>query len=307
MSTTGFLLKGPAGKSLEVADRIVAGRNPDCDIVLVEGHPSRRHAQITVKDGAAWLEDLGSANGTFVNDRQITAPVQLRAGDRLRFDAEQWEFAVNAPAALDSATVLRAVPPVDNRTVIAKPVSPPTPAKAPGSWADPDLKDGQGTKLFDPKDLQKMLQAGAPGQGAAAAALDAPYLSVKSGRLAGQNLKLKPSQSTNVWDIGSDPGKDIVIGDDGVSGFHAKIVNDGSRWKLVDQMSANGTFVNGAKSNISYLASGDRIRFGPIDCVFQLPAGSTPPRPGKRPPWVMAAVSFVVTAVALAAVWWWLL
>jgi pSer/pThr/pTyr-binding forkhead associated (FHA) protein len=307
MSTTGFLLKGPGGKSLEVVDRIVAGRNPDCDIVLVEGHPSRRHAQITVKDGAAWLEDLGSANGTFVNDQQITAPVQLRAGDRLRFDAEQWEFTVSTPAVLDSATVLRAVPPVDNRTVIAKPAKPATPAKAPGAWADPDLKDGQGTKLFDPKELQKMLQAGTPAQAATATALDAPYLIVKSGRLAGQNLKLKPSQSTNVWDIGSDPGKDIVISDDGVSGFHAKIVNDGNRWKLIDQMSANGTFVNGAKSNISYLASGDRIRFGPIDCVFHLPAGSTHVRRGNRSPWMIGAVSFLVTGAALAAVWWWLM
>ncbi len=290
---TGFMLKGPGGKSVELTHRTVAGRNPDCDIVLVEGHPSRRHAQIIARDGGAWLEDLGSANGTFVNDHKIKAPVQLSHGDRIRFDAEVWEF--TAPAML-AATVVRS-PAALAETVIAKSVQMP---KAPGSWADPELKDGQGTKLFAPKDLQNMLQG--PGSGALET-IDAPHLRVVSGRLAGATLKLKANLATNVWDIGSDPGKDIVLPDDGVSGFHAKIVNEASRWKLIDQMSANGTFVNGAKSNISYLASGDRVRFGPIDCVFQLPARANQPATARnKRAWIIAAIAFVLTAAVLAIV-----
>lgn len=300
MSTTRFVLKGPSGRSVEVTDRIVAGRNADCDIVLVEGHPSRRHAQITIKDDSAWLEDLGSANGTFVNDRQITAPVQLRAGDRIRFDAERWELAITTPATLDAQTVVRAIPAADHATIIPKAA---IASKAPGSWADPDQKDGQGTKLFDAKDLQKMLQEGAP-PAAMTGAIDSPYLSVKSGLLNGENLKLKPSQTSSVWQIGSDSGKDIVIGDDGVSGFHATIKNEGNRWKLTDQMSANGTFVNGAKISVHFLTAGDRIRFGPIDCVFQLPSYGKQSGPGKRPAWIIAVVSFAITCLALAALWW---
>jgi pSer/pThr/pTyr-binding forkhead associated (FHA) protein len=123
-------------------------------------------------------------------------------------------------------------------------------------------------------------------------AVDAPYLSVQSGLHAGQNLKLKTSTVTNIWDIGSDPDRDIVVDDDGVSAFHAKIVNEGARWKLIDQMSANGTFVNGHKSNISFLASGDRIRLGPIECVFQLPAAADQrPTAAKRPAWTIAVVA----------------
>jgi pSer/pThr/pTyr-binding forkhead associated (FHA) protein len=304
MTTTRFMLKGPSGKTLEVTDKIVAGRSAECDLVLVQGHPSRRHAQLTRRPDSVWIEDLGSANGTFVNDQQITGAVQLRPGDRIRFDAEQWHFSVDTPPDPEAATVLRAAPGNGHQTVIAKSDNAP---KAPGSWADPDAKDGQGTKLFDPKDLQEMLKdspAGAPLGG-----IDAPYLSVKSGLHAGQNLKLKAGSSTNVWDIGSDADKDIVISDDGVSGFHAKIVNEGDRWKLIDQMSANGTFVNGHKSNISYLASGDRIRLGPIDCEFQLPVqAAAGPRPsaGQRSAWTIATASFIVTA-ALLAVWWWVL
>ncbi len=301
MSTSQFILKGPAGKSVEVTDRIVAGRNPDCDVVLVEGHPSRRHAQITVKDNRVWIEDLGSANGTFVNDRKIEAQVELRAGDSIRFDAERWQLAAGAAAPLEAQTVVRTGA-TDHQTVIPKAATAP---RAPGSWADPDQREGQGTKLFDPKDLQKMLQQEERAPGIVVPnSIDAPYLSVKSGSLQGEMLKLKANQASNVWQIGSDADKDILIGDDGVSGFHATIKNEGNRWKLTDQMSANGTFVNGAKISVHFLTSGDRIRFGPIDCVFQLPTASRQSGAAKGRAWLIAAIAFVATLVALGAAWW---
>ncbi len=62
--------------------------------------------------------------------------------------------------------------------------------------------------------------------------------------------------------------------DSGVSALHAKIVNEGERWKVLDQMSANGTFVNGKRANVSYLSSGDRVRFGPVECVFHTDGSS---------------------------------
>jgi pSer/pThr/pTyr-binding forkhead associated (FHA) protein len=299
--STRYILKGPSGKSLEITDTIVAGRNPDSDLVLVEGHPSRRHAQLTNRDGHVWLEDLGSANGTYVNDQAITTSVQLKSGDRIRFDEELWELTVvTPPSDSDAATVLREPRGDGHQTVVARTDDRPKP---PGSWADPDMREGQGTRLFDPKDLQKLRQTNAvePPQ----EDVDAPYLSVKSGRHAGQRLKLRADQQTNVWSIGSDPDQQIVITDDGVSGFHAKIVNEGSRWKLIDQMSANGSFVNDRKSNISYLTSGDRIRFGPVECVFQLPSKSRQGgRSGKLSTWMIALASFVVTAAILAILWW---
>ena len=40
--------------------------------------------------------------------------------------------------------------------------------------------------------------------------------------------------------------------------------------------SANGTFVNGKRSNVSYLSPGDRVRFGPVECIFHARAGASP-------------------------------
>ena len=74
--------------------------------------------------------------------------------------------------------------------------------------------------------------------------------------------------------MGCDADREIVFTDKGVSGRHAKIVNEGTRWKLIDQPAANGTFVNGNRTNMSFLASGDRLRFGPVECIFQLPAAA---------------------------------
>jgi pSer/pThr/pTyr-binding forkhead associated (FHA) protein len=322
-----FLLKGPSGNTIDVIERIVAGRNPDCDVVLTEGHPSRRHAQITVKDGTAWLEDLGSANGTFVNDRQVTEAVELHPGDRIRFHTEEWQFTGGAPNSTDAATVVvrKAPPPpppadpaASNTPAVATPkvaapapVAPPPevrankPAKAPESWADPDRQGGPGTKLFDPQDLKRMLGEAGDAAAAAVAGGDAPMLVVRSGRRAGETVRLETSgTATGAWSIGSDADRDIVIGDDGVSGFHATLRNDGKRWRIADQMSANGTFVNGAKVNAQFLSSGDRIRFGPIECGFQLPAGAAAKSAGKRPAWLIAVLSFVATAIVIGIVWW---
>ena len=52
----------------------------------------RRHALIKYKDKAYWLQDQGSVNGTYVNDKRLSGECQLRHGDRLRFHNAEFEF-----------------------------------------------------------------------------------------------------------------------------------------------------------------------------------------------------------------------
>jgi len=49
------------------------GRGSDCEIQLDDQHASRRHAIIHFRDGGFEIEDLNSSNGTFVNNKQISA------------------------------------------------------------------------------------------------------------------------------------------------------------------------------------------------------------------------------------------
>ncbi len=65
-------------------DAFVLGRHPNCDIVLDEGAVSRQHAKITRNNGHFFVEDLGSRNGTLVNDEEIQDLHQLAPFDELK-------------------------------------------------------------------------------------------------------------------------------------------------------------------------------------------------------------------------------
>ncbi len=60
------------------------GRAPDCELLLDSSGISRRHAELQVGPDEVQLRDLGSVNGTHVNEHRVSAPVTLRDGDLLR-------------------------------------------------------------------------------------------------------------------------------------------------------------------------------------------------------------------------------
>jgi hypothetical protein len=62
---------------------LTIGRAPDNGLVVRDGRASRHHARIDGRRGTLILSDLGSTNGSFVNDRQVESAA-LGAGDRIR-------------------------------------------------------------------------------------------------------------------------------------------------------------------------------------------------------------------------------
>lgn len=54
-----------------VGERVVIGRAQECAVSLLDDCVSRRHAQIVERDGASWIEDLGSQGGTEVNGAKV--------------------------------------------------------------------------------------------------------------------------------------------------------------------------------------------------------------------------------------------
>ncbi|WP_299944096.1 FHA domain-containing protein [uncultured Microbulbifer sp.] len=74
-----------AGKVFAVKAGSVVGRSEECDITFSLSHLSRRHARLEVREGLLFVIDLGSANGTYVNNRRV-AESRVRRGDELRFD-----------------------------------------------------------------------------------------------------------------------------------------------------------------------------------------------------------------------------
>ncbi|HEX2620052.1 MAG TPA: FHA domain-containing protein [Phototrophicaceae bacterium] len=63
---------------------VTIGRSSSNDIYIPEHHVSRQHAVINYRDGIFMLNDLSSANGTFVNDQPVTEAFPLASGDEIR-------------------------------------------------------------------------------------------------------------------------------------------------------------------------------------------------------------------------------
>lgn len=89
---------------------VAIGRQADNTIILSDPQASRHHASISWQAGTYLVQDMGSANGTYVNGQRIAAPTLLRPGDVLRvggtlFDVRQTltggdtgQMPVSAPA-----------------------------------------------------------------------------------------------------------------------------------------------------------------------------------------------------------------
>ena len=72
--------------------RTLLGRDPACDIALDDNLASRNHAAISADSDGYLLIDLGSTNGTFVDDRRIATEQRLNAGDLIRMGGTILKF-----------------------------------------------------------------------------------------------------------------------------------------------------------------------------------------------------------------------
>jgi diguanylate cyclase (GGDEF)-like protein len=80
------------GRRIEVGPRAIEiGRAPTCDIPIDHESVSRRHARVLRKGTAYWVEDLGSTNGTFLNDGRVAAH-DLAQGDQLKIGRTIFKF-----------------------------------------------------------------------------------------------------------------------------------------------------------------------------------------------------------------------
>lgn len=68
------------------------GRHPDSAIPLDNGTVSGKHARIVCESGGFFLEDLGSRNGTFVNEQRVTNRIRLSHADQIRFGQAACRF-----------------------------------------------------------------------------------------------------------------------------------------------------------------------------------------------------------------------
>lgn len=81
-----------AGRMFIVGKEVTLGRASGCDIVLSEDtYVSQLHARVYVSSGETLVEDLGSTNGTYLNNERLSAARRLQRGDVLQVGQTSFE------------------------------------------------------------------------------------------------------------------------------------------------------------------------------------------------------------------------
>jgi type III secretion system (T3SS) inner membrane Yop/YscD-like protein len=91
----------------------VIGRHPDCDIVVDAAGVSRHHAKLVVGDGYAFVEDLGSTNGTLIDGSRITESMHLAPGRKAEVGATTIEVCEVAAADAEAPAEAQQSVPLD--------------------------------------------------------------------------------------------------------------------------------------------------------------------------------------------------
>ena len=80
------------GDELPLQPVTYLGRDPACTIVIQDDAASGRHARLHQENGIWWLEDLGSRNGTMLNDLPLVRQISLTEGDVIGIGTIQFRF-----------------------------------------------------------------------------------------------------------------------------------------------------------------------------------------------------------------------
>ena len=280
--------KDPGGPGIDFDEAILVGREESAvrdgkqlAINLVVSHRmvSGLHARISPDEQGLVVEDLGSRNGTFINDQRLTKPTRARHGDEVRFDNVIFMVSdrqppargekPGTPAANAHGTEVR-----DDADAVGKKGGtrilgqnkglPPNWVGRAGTVKLDSLKPEQADELAKSREQVRLLEK----------QTKEPTLWFLSGPSAGTGVGLRTDGRMNFWNIGSDPERNelaIIINDTAVSGLHAKIVHRNGQWRINDLLASNPVRVNGQVRSPAYLSSTDHILIGRVSCLFLLP------------------------------------
>lgn len=198
------------------------------DVLLTHNTVSRKHAKITIQDGKAYVEDLGSTNGTYVNGAKINAgdKLELADGCELIFGSSTYKY--EAAEAKDDET-----------------------QQEEAAHVEPD-------EQYDLPGLEEIVS-----EETSEEAEQAPTI---AGRLLSKDGAFSFDLMPGVNTIGRRAGANsIVVSDPYCSGRHADLSAEDGEFVLTDVGSSNGTFVNGVKLEPSFsreIVPDDEITLG---------------------------------------------
>lgn len=231
-------------------DELIIGRSPDNPLVVKDEELSREHFKIYRKEGGFWVNDLKSSNGTKLNGEKIDES-PLQEGDVIQVGKTEIHFEL----------------------LIGESKDYPALEASESRQPDAETKDGTASQRLPTKlsssgtDRKKELSS---------------RFRITIARPDGteSHLDFEDRELT----LGRSSSTDIPVKDEAASGRHAKLVPDEDGYRLVDNGSRNGTFVDGERITEKLLVSGDVIHIGKTELRFldrQQPPAVAPQQPSE--------------------------
>lgn len=208
----------------------VIGRGPECDLTIDDAMLSRRHAQIETDGESVRISDLGSANGTYINNLRVQQ-AELRPDDELRFGSRS--FVLVAPTGLFPVGAQVA----DDMTVV------------------PDVNVRESVALESDVLTELVTSRGYP----QASLIEQTGILGKEVQLALEGTSCR---------LGRTEDNDVVIPHASISRLHATLQVVGTCWRIEDANSSNGVFVNRTRTEAATLRDGDLIGLGRLEFRF---------------------------------------
>ena len=106
------------GKKISVSSsKFLIGRGEECHLRPQSSLVSRKHCIILIEENSAAIEDLGSTNGTFVNDEKLEQRRELKTGDRIKVGMLGLEVQLAVGAGAKKKAAIHSVQEAAARTV----------------------------------------------------------------------------------------------------------------------------------------------------------------------------------------------
>jgi pSer/pThr/pTyr-binding forkhead associated (FHA) protein/tetratricopeptide (TPR) repeat protein len=270
----------------ELTTEITIGRQQGSNsLVLAEGGISRRHARLWVDDGRVMLEDVGSANGTFVDGERITGAVFITP--RSVVVLGDCSLRLKPPARTGTGTSQRQAPPtlspsgppkLSSVESLLEESAPPAAGAPRATRAMPQLQSKQPSAALARRSKGPAVE---PGPASASPEAQTPVLKGLTGPWANQRFPLQGKMF-----VGRTPPAAVLLEDDSVSRKHAELEQTAEGVVLRDLGSANGTRVNGESVGTEpvVLQPGDTVQFGMVELAYETGGESdlVPVRRGGR-------------------------
>ncbi|MEX1667714.1 FHA domain-containing protein [Zhongshania guokunii] len=249
-------------------DSVVIGRDSDSDVTIAKDLLSRRHAKLSYVDNRWMLEDLGSTNGTYINNRLLNRPTEVKSGDVIKFG--EAAYYLKSAAEEERTIVASRLPQKDSFrggsvVIDDEPDSELTSFQQsyqlPSGWTDTAIRSAKYPKELVDQRIERAIGGKQLHPEVALVFFFADARSLVFG--------VSAKNSDTFWTIGRQENLKIRIDDPSVSMLHAKLIHKNGSWWIEDIGSTNGVRIDGEACPKTLLQDGQLLSLGRIDLVFR--------------------------------------